>query len=169
MTVSNIKYEWIWHHYSLNNIRKNDTGLTGTKHYDIFRRTTRLQTVLLHSIHCKYELHILTYIIFVDTYKSRLWHYYAQLQLNDPSSRNLLAVVFYRDLTRKTVSDIKSEWLWHHSSRNNIRKNDTGLTARMHYDIFPRITRLQRVLLHSIHCKHQLRILQYIICVYTNL
>ena len=32
-----------------NHIRKNDTGLTGTMHYDIFRSITRLQTVLLHS------------------------------------------------------------------------------------------------------------------------
>ena len=30
------------------------------------------------------------------------------------------------------------------------------------------ITRLQTVLLHSIHCKNQFRILQYIILVYTN-
>ena len=35
-----------------------------------------------------------------------------------------------------TVSDIKSEWIRHHSTRNNIRKNDTGLTGTMHYDIF---------------------------------
>ena len=35
----------------------------------------------------------------------------------------------------------------------------------MHYDIFRFITRLQTVLLHSIHCKHQFRILQYIIFV----
>ena len=76
--------------------------------------------------------------------------------------------VFYRDLTRITVSDIKSEWIWHHSTRNNIRNNDTGLTCTMHYDIFRSITRLQTVLLHSIHCKHQFRILQYIIFVYTN-
>ena len=33
----------------------------------------------------------------------------------------------------------------------------------MHYDIFRSITRLQTILLHSIHCKHQFRILQYII------
>ena len=78
------------------------------------------------------------------------------------------AVVFYRDLTRKTVSDIKSEWFWHLSSRNNIRKNDTGITGTMHYDIFPRTTLLQTVLLHSIHCKHQIRILLVIIFVYKN-
>ena len=77
-------------------------------------------------------------------------------------------VAFYRDLIRVTVSDVKSEWILQHTTRNNIRKNYTGLTGSMHYDIFPRITRLQTVLLHSIHCKHHFRILQYIIFVYTN-
>ena len=77
-------------------------------------------------------------------------------------------VAFYRDLTRITVSDIKFEWICHHSTSNNIRKNDTGLTGTMQCDIFRSITRLQTVLLHSIHCKHQFRILQYIIFVYTN-
>ena len=67
MTVSDIKSEWICHDSAGNNIRKNDTGLTGTMHCDIFRRITRLQTVLLHSIDCKYEFRILPYIIFVDT------------------------------------------------------------------------------------------------------
>ena len=38
------------------------------------------------------------------------------------------------------MSDIKSEWIRHHSTRNNIRKNDTGLTGAMHYDIFRSIT-----------------------------
>ena len=33
--------------------RKNDSGLTGTMHYDTFRSITRLQTFLLHTIHCK--------------------------------------------------------------------------------------------------------------------
>ena len=77
-------------------------------------------------------------------------------------------VAFYRDLTRITISDIKSDWIWHHSTRNNIRKNDTGLTGTKHYDIFRSITRLQTVLLHSIHCKNQFRILEYIMFVYTN-
>ena len=77
-------------------------------------------------------------------------------------------VAFYRDLTRITVSDINSEWFGLLSTRNNIRKHDTGLTGTMHYDIFRSITRLQTVLLHSIHCKHQFRILHYIIFVYTN-
>ena len=76
-------------------------------------------------------------------------------------------VAFYRDLTRMTVSDIKSEWILHDSSDNNTRKNDTGITGTMHYDIFRRITRLQTVLLHSIHCKYVLRILKYIIFVDT--
>ena len=77
-------------------------------------------------------------------------------------------VAFYRDLTRVTVSDIKSERILGHSTRTNIRKNDPGLTGTMHYDIFRSITRLQTVLLHSIHRKLQFRILQYIIFVYTN-
>ena len=77
-------------------------------------------------------------------------------------------VAFYRDLTRITVSDNKSEWIWHHSTRNNIRKNDPVLTGTMHYDIFRSITRLQTVLQHSTDCKQQFRILQYIIFVYTN-
>ena len=59
-------------------------------------------------------------------------------------------------------------WSRHHSTRNNFRKSDTGLRGTMHYDIFRSITRLQTVLLHSIHFKHQFRILQYIIFVYTN-
>ena len=62
----------------------------------------------------------------------------------------------------------KPEWISHHSTRNNIRKNDTGLTGTMHYDVFRSITLIQTVLLHSIHCKHQFRKLQYIIFVYTN-
>ena len=33
-------------------------------------------------------------------------------------------VAFYRDLTRITVSDIKPEWILHHSTRNNIRKKN---------------------------------------------
>ena len=75
---------------------------------------------------------------------------------------------FYRDLTRITVSDIKSGWIWHHSTSNNTRKNYTGLTGTIHYDIFRSISRLQTVLLHSIQCKHQFRILQCFIFVYTN-
>ena len=66
-TVSGIRFESICHHVSRNNIRKNDTGLTGTMHYDLFRRITRLQAVLLHSKNSKYELHILRYITIVDT------------------------------------------------------------------------------------------------------
>ena len=51
---------------------------------------------------------------------------------------------------------------YHHSYRNNISKNDTGLTGTIYYDIFRSITRLQTVLLHSIHCKHQFRILSHL-------
>ena len=75
--------------------------------------------------------------------------------------------VFYRDLTRITVSGNKSEWICRHVSSNNIRKNDTRLTGTMHYDIFQRITRLQTVLLHSKRCKYEFRILQYNISVDT--
>ena len=49
---------------------------------------------------------------------------------------------FYRDLTRIAVSDIKSKWTVHHSTRINIRKNGTGLTGTMYYDIFRTITQL---------------------------
>ena len=156
-------------HSTRNNIRKNDTGLTDTMHYDIFRSITRLQTVLLLSIHCKHQFRI--YIIL---------HLYTQtnhvcdfITLNYTSMTHcvviyLVTVPFYRDLTRISVSDVKPEWIWHHSTRKNIRKNDTVLTGTMHYDIFRSITRLHTVLLHSIHCKHQFRILEYIIFVYTN-
>ena len=68
MTFSDNKYEWIWHVPSGINVRKIDTGPTGTMHYDIFRIITRLQTVLLHSIYCMYEFRLLPYIIFVDKY-----------------------------------------------------------------------------------------------------
>ena len=103
MNVSDIKSEWIWHHSTRNNIRKNDTELPGTMHYDIFRSITRLQVGIYYG-----------------------------------------TVAFYCDLPRKTVSDIKSEWIWHHSTLNNIRKNDTGLTGTMHYDIFRSITHYKR-------------------------
>ena len=52
-------------------------------------------------------------------------------------------VAFYRDLSRMTVCGIKSVWIWHDYSGNNIGKNDTGLTGTVHYDIFRSITRLQ--------------------------
>ena len=68
-------------------------------------------------------------------------------------------VAFYRDLTGITVSDMISQWISHHVSRNNIWKNDAGT---MHYDIFLRINRLQTVLLHSKNCKDEFRILKYI-------
>ena len=138
-------------------------------HYDIFRSITRLQTVLLHSIHFKHQFRILQYIIFEYTNN----HVCDFITLNYNAMTLCVGnywgtFAFYRDLTRITVSDIKSEWTWHHSTSNNIRKNDTGPTGMMHYNILRSITRIQTVLLHSIHCKHQFRILQYIIFVYTN-
>ena len=69
-------------------------------------------------------------------------------------------VSIYRDLTRISVSDIKSEYISHHVSGNNFRKNDTWLTGTINYDIFPRITRLNTVLQHSIHCKDEFRVFQ---------
>ena len=135
-------------------------------HYHIFRSTTRLQTFLLHSIHCKHQFRILEYIIFV----TQTNHVCGFITLNYTSMTHCVGiylgtVAFYRDLTRITVSDIKSEWIGYHSTRNSIRKNDTGLTGTVPYHIFRSTTRLQTVLLHSIHCKHQFRILQYIIFV----
>ena len=100
-------------------------------------------------------------------------HYCVFITLNYTSITHCVGiyygtVAFYHDLTRITVSGVKSEWIWHLSTRNNIRKNDTGLTGTMHYDIFRSITRLQTVLLYSIDCKNQFRILQYIIFVQGN-
>ena len=139
-------------------------------HYDIFRRLTRLQTVLLHSIHCKYEFRVLPFVTaelnachitfpsiilekmttfyqvrcitiyfhVLDGYErfcsirytaSTNSAYYSILPLqthtNDVSHNITLnytsmtnavliyqgTVAFYRELTRITVSDIKSEWI----------------------------------------------------------
>ena len=138
-------------------------------HYDVFRSITRLQTVLLHSTTAitNYACYSILYL-YIQTN-----HVCDFITLNYTSLTHCVriyqgTVAFYRDLTRITVSDIKSEWILHHSTRNNILKNDTGLTGKMHYDIFRNITRSQTVLLHSIHCKHQFPILPYIIFVYTN-
>ena len=89
--------------------------------------------------------------------------------LNDPLRRSLLESS--RILSRSNTNNRlwhQIWWIWHHSTSNNIRKNVTGLTGTMYYDIFRSITRLQTFLLHSIHCKHQFRIFQYITFVYTN-
>ena len=77
------------------------------------------------------------------------------------------AVVLYRNLTRITINDLKSEWMCHQVSRNDIRRKDTGLTGAMHYDIFRLNTQFQTVLLHSIHCQYEFHILQDIISVDT--
>ena len=69
-------------------------------------------------------------------------------------------VAIYRDLTRITVSDSKTESISHHDFRNNIRNNYSRRTGTMNYDIFPRITRLHTFLQQSIHCKDEFRILQ---------
>ena len=65
-------------------------------HYYIFRSITRLQTVLLHSIHCKNQFRILQYITFVYTNYSRLLLYYTSLHLNDPLRRNLVGKKCHR-------------------------------------------------------------------------
>ena len=62
-------------------------------------------------------------------------------------------VALYRDLASITVSDIKSECITNHVSRNNIRINDTGITGTTNFDVFP---------VHSIHCKDEFRMLQAI-------
>ena len=81
-------------------------------HYDTFPRITRLQTILLHSKHSKYELHILRYSTFLDTYY--LISDYITLNytcMTDRAGIYYGTIAFYRDLTRITVSDIKSEWI----------------------------------------------------------
>ena len=138
-------------------------------HYDTFPRIKRLQTVLLHSKHSRYEFHILR-ILPPQTLSNHVGDYIA---LNYTFMTHRVgnyqgAVVFYRDLTQKLSVTSYLNGFDITLPANNLRKNDIGLTGTMHYDIFPRITRLQTVLLHSIHCKHQFRILQYIIFVYTN-
>ena len=68
----------------------------------------------------------------------------------------------YRELKRITVSDSKTECISHHVSRNNIRNSETRLTGTMIYDTFPCKTLLNTVLLHSMQCKDEFRIFQYI-------
>ena len=114
-------------------------------HYDIFRSITRFQTVLLHSKHSK---HLSAYYSLLYLY-TQTNHVCDIITLNFTSMTHCVGiyqgtVAFHRDLSRITVSDNKSEWFLHHSTRNNIRKNDTGLTGTIHYGIFPRITRLKR-------------------------
>ena len=81
-------------------------------HYDVFRSITRLQTVLLHSTTAitNYEYYSILYLYtqtnhvcdFITLIYTSMTHcvgiYYG-------------TVAFYRDLTRITVSDIKSEWI----------------------------------------------------------
>ena len=79
-------------------------------HYDIFPRITRLQTVLLQSIHCKYALYGVLYL------QTRTNHVCDYITLNYTSMTHRVgnyqgAETFYRDLTRITVSDTKSQWI----------------------------------------------------------
>ena len=69
-----------------------------------------------------------------------------------------VTVAIYRNLTSITVTDIKSECISHHVSRNNIRNNETRLLGTMIYEAFPRKTLLRTVLLHLIHCKDEFRV-----------
>ena len=143
-------------------------------------KQVRCITIYFEVLHGYKRLCCIRYTVSTNSAYYSILYLYTQtnhvcdfITLNYTSMTNCVGiyqetVAFHRDLTRITDSDIRSEWIWHHTTRNNIRKNDTGLTGTMHYDIFRSITRLQTVMLHSIHCKHQFRILQYVIFVYTN-
>ena len=168
ITFSDSKTECISHHVSSNNIRNNETRLSGSMNFNTFPRITLIHTILLHSIHCKDELLVFQDINFVTHTK----HVCDNITPNYKSMTHRVGiqqgtVALFCDKTRITVSDIKPECISHHDSGNNIREKDTGLTGAMHYDIFPRITRLHTVLQHSIHCKDAFRILQYIKFVHT--
>ena len=68
------------------------------------------------------------------------------------------ALALYRDLTRITFSDSKTECFSHHVSRNSIRNNGARLAGTMNYDTFPRITLLDTVLRHSILCNDEFHV-----------
>ena len=76
-------------------------------------------------------------------------------------------VALFRDLIPITDSHSKTEWISRHDSRNNIRNNESRQSGTMKYDTFPRITLLDTVLLHSMHCKNEFRVFQYINFVHT--
>ena len=76
-------------------------------------------------------------------------------------------VALYRDLTRLSVSDSKTECFSHHVLRNNIKNNVSRPSVMTNYDIFPSITRINTVLQHSLNCRDEVLILQYIIVVHT--
>ena len=163
----------------------NLNGYDITLHAIILKKMTqdsqlRCITIYFHVLHGYKRFCCIRYTASADSAYYCIIHLYTQthnvcefITLNYTSMIHCVGiysgtVAFNRDLTRITVSDIKSEWIWHHSTRNNIRKNDTGLTGTMQYYIYSSITRLQTVLLHSILYKHQFGILQYFIFVYTN-
>ena len=89
------------------------------------------------------------------------------LHLTNPQSRIESEFIkeqfaLYRDLTRITVSDSKTEYFSHHFFRNNIRNNGKLLSVMTNNLIFPSTKRLNKVLHHSITCSDELRLLEYI-------
>ena len=168
MTVSDIKSERIWHHVSskiLERMTQDQQVRCITVYFDVLHVYKRF-CCIRYTARTNSAYYCISYMW---THTNHVWDC---ITLNYTSMTNWVGiysgtVAFYRDLTRMTVSDIKSEWIWHDSSDNNTKKNDTAQTATMHYGIFRRFTRLQTVRLHSIHCKYEFRILKYIIFVDT--
>ena len=81
-------------------------------HYDIFRSITRLQTVLLHSYTARTNSAYYS-ILYLYTQTNHVCDF---ITLNYTSMTHCVGiykgtVAFYRDLTRITVSDIKSVWI----------------------------------------------------------
>ena len=163
ITISDIKSEWIWHHTSRNNIRKKTQDYQVrciTIYFGVFHGYERFCCIrYTASTNSTYYV-----ILYLQTHTNHVCDYNT---LDSTSMTHTVGIyygadVYPRDLTRITDSGFKSEWIWHHISGNNNRKKDTVLTGTMHCDIFPRITRLQTVLLHSIHCNYEFRRLQCI-------
>ena len=86
----------------------------------------------------------------------------------------LCLIYLWTNLNRTLIKFLRLMKLWNYEQNRmvaNVHKimlKFKFISGTMHYDIFRSITRLQMVLQNSINCKHQLRILQYIIFVYTN-
>ena len=81
-------------------------------HYDIFRSITRLQTVLQHRYTASTNSAYYG-ILYLYTQTNHVCDF---ITLNNTSMTHCVGiyegtVAFYRDLTRITVSDIKSEWV----------------------------------------------------------
>ena len=67
ITVGDSETEFISQHVCRNYIRNNETRLSRMMNKDIFPRTTRLYTVLQHSLNCKNEFRKFQYINFALT------------------------------------------------------------------------------------------------------